>query len=271
MNVVKVIRKEIPQWSVGIASIIGTREYQQDYVYCCFCGNGLLGVVCDGMGGLDGGEIASSTAAEALGEAFSGEELRMPVPEFLKEQAGRINDQVAALTGKGGGPLRAGTTMVAVVAREEQLYWLSVGDSRIYIIRDQEMSQVNREHNYRLTLQESLKSGLITREQYEEEEKKSQADALISYLGISRLNLMDINRAPLKMMDGDIVLLCSDGLFKTLNDSQIMALVRDNDIDMDIAADRLCQMALSRRRGGQDNTSVLLLQYHKNDQQEKKV
>lgn len=157
------------------------------------------------------------------------------------------------------------------MAREEQLYWLSVGDSRIYIIRDQEMSQVNREHNYRLTLQESLKSGLITREQYEEEEKKSQADALISYLGISRLNLMDINRAPLKMMDGDIVLLCSDGLFKTLNDSQIMALVRDNDIDMDIAADRLCQMALSRRRGGQDNTSVLLLQYHKNDQQEKKV
>lgn len=38
MNVVKVIRKEIPQWSVGIASIIGTREYQQDYVYCCFAG-----------------------------------------------------------------------------------------------------------------------------------------------------------------------------------------------------------------------------------------
>ena len=65
------------------------------------------------------------------------------------------------------------------------------------------------------------------------------------------------------MMDGDIVLLCSDGLFKSLSDSQIKALVRDNDMDLDIAADRLCQMAFSRRRGGQDNTSVLLLQYRK--------
>ena len=127
------------------------------------------------------------------------------------------------------------------------------------------MSQVNREHNYRLTLQESLRSGLITQEQYEAEEKRGRADALISYLGISRLNLMDINRAPLEMMDGDMVLLCSDGLFKSLNDSQIKALVKDNDIDMDIAADRLCQMALSKRRGGQDNTSVLLLQYHKTE------
>ena len=155
--------------------------------------------------------------------------------------------------------------MVAVVADGGKLYWLSIGDSRIYIIRGEEMSQVNREHNYRLTLQESLRSGLITQEQYEAEEKRGRADALISYLGISRLNLMDINRAPLEMMDGDMVLLCSDGLFKSLNDSQIKALVKDNDIDMDIAADRLCQMALSKRRGGQDNTSVLLLQYHKTE------
>ena len=155
--------------------------------------------------------------------------------------------------------------MVTVVADGGKLYWLSIGDSRIYIIRGEEMSQVNREHNYRLTLQESLRSGRITQEQYEAEEKRGRADALISYLGISQLNLMDINRAPLEMMDGDMVLLCSDGLFKSLNDSQIKALVKDNDIDMDIAADRLCQMALSKRRGGQDNTSVLLLQYHKTE------
>ena len=265
MNVVKDLKKDIPQWTIGVASIIGTREYQQDYVYCCSCDNGLLGVVCDGMGGLDGGELASSTAAEALGEAFAGRDIRLPVPEFLKEQAVRINDQVLALTGKNGKPLRAGTTMVTVVADSGKLYWLSIGDSRIYIIRGEEMSQVNREHNYRLTLQESLRSGRITQEQYEAEEKRGRADALISYLGISQLNLMDINRAPLEMMDGDMVLLCSDGLFKSLNDSQIKALVKDNDIDMDIAADRLCQMALSKRRGGQDNTSVLLLQYHKTE------
>ena len=176
MNVVKDLKKDIPQWTIGVASIIGTREYQQDYVYCCSCDNGLLGVVCDGMGGLDGGELASSTAAEALGEAFAGRDIRLPVPEFLKEQAVRINDQVLALTGKNGKPLRAGTTMVTVVADGGKLYWLSIGDSRIYIIRGEEMSQVNREHNYRLTLQESLRSGRITQEQYEAEEKRGRAD-----------------------------------------------------------------------------------------------
>ena len=50
MNVVKDLKKDIPQWTIGVASIIGTREYQQDYVYCCSCDNGLLGVVCDGNG-----------------------------------------------------------------------------------------------------------------------------------------------------------------------------------------------------------------------------
>ena len=59
----------------------------------------------------------------------------------MKEQAVRINDQVLALTGKNGKPLRAGTTMVTVVADGGKLYWLSIGDSRIYIIRGEEMSQ----------------------------------------------------------------------------------------------------------------------------------
>ena len=108
---------------------------------------------------------------------------------------------------------------------------------------------------------ESLKSGVISREQYEREERTSQAAAIISYLGIGRLTIMDINPVPFELQPKDIILLCSDGLYKSLTDSQIQALIEDNDIDLEIAANRLCAMALRRGRGSQDNTSVLLLEY----------
>lgn len=261
MNIVRNVKQDNPDLKVGLNSIIGTRQYQQDYVYYYSDSRETLAVICDGMGGLDGGERASRTAAECLGSAFASRNPQIAIPDFLCEQAAVMNDRVTGLKGKDGAPLHAGTTIVAVVVQEHRLYWLSIGDSKIYIIRNEEMSQVNREHNYRLTLSEALKCGTISQEQYNAEEKKRQAEALISYLGIGSLSLMDMNRTPFEMQDGDVVLLCSDGLYKSLNDSQIKAMVRDNDIDMNIAADRLCAMALRSGRGGQDNTSVLLLRY----------
>lgn len=261
MNIVQKIERDNPDIKVGLNSIIGTRQYQQDYVYYYSGSREVLAVICDGMGGLEGGEQASRIAAECLGNAFLSRNPRTPVPDFLCEQAVVMNGRVADIKGKDGSPLRAGTTIVAVVIQENRLYWLSIGDSKIYIIRNEEMSQVNREHNYRLTLSEALKSGAISQERYDVEEKTRQAEALISYLGIGSLSLMDINRVPFEMQEGDMVLLCSDGLYKSLNDSQIKALARDNDIDMNIAADRLCSMALRCGRGVQDNTSVLIIQY----------
>lgn len=261
MNVVRRIVQENPKITAGMSSILGTRQYQQDYVYYYSDSDQVLGIICDGMGGLDGGERASKIAAETLGRNFAERDPGVPIPEFFKNQAEPLNDAVVQLKGLGGKPLRAGTTLAAAAVRQGKLYWLSIGDSKIYIIRNEEMSQVTREHNYRLTLMQSLKDGLISREQYQAEEKKNQAEALISYLGISRLNLMDINTSPFELKEGDVVLLCSDGLFKSLNDSQIKALVRDNDMDMNIAADRLCSMALRCTKRGQDNTSVLVMQY----------
>lgn len=262
MNVVKKIIQENLRLSVGMSSILGTRQYQQDYVYYYSEADHMLGIICDGMGGLEGGERASKTAAEILAKNFEVRDKEISIPAFLREQAEVMNKKVADLKGMGGKPLRSGTTVVAVVAEEERLFWLSVGDSRIYIIRNEEMSQVNREHNYRLTLKQSRKDGTITEKQYQEQEKSGRAEALISYLGISRLSLLDINTTPFELMDGDIVLLCSDGLYKSLNDSQIKALIRDNDIDMSIASERLCSMALRCAVGGQDNTSVLAIQFN---------
>ena len=71
---------------------------------------------------------------------------------------------------------------------------------------------------------------------------------------------MEINQNPFQLFRGDRVLLCSDGVYKSLNDDQIKALLDDNDIDLNIAAKRICSMALRYGGRGQDNTTLIVLE-----------
>lgn len=261
MNIVEERMKENPWFEVGVSSILGTRQYQQDFAYYYTGESDVLSIVCDGMGGLEGGERASKAAVQQMVQDFHRAKELKNVPEFLFQEAKRMNQAVLSLKDKKGNHLKAGTTLVAVYCREEQMYWVSVGDSKIYIIRGNKIRSLNREHNYRLTLKSQLESGAITRETYEREEKTSQAEALISFIGIESLQLIDGNPSPFLLQPGDIVMLCSDGIYKSLNESQVCAMVRDNDLDMSIAADRTTAMALRYGVRGQDNTTVILMKY----------
>lgn len=75
------------------------------------------------------------------------------------------------------------------------------------------------------------------------------------------LRIVDVKSTPAELQPGDIIMLCSDGVYKSLNSSQVHAMVRDNDLDMTIAADRTTAMALRYGVRGQDNTTVILLKY----------
>lgn len=261
MNIVEERVRENPWFQIGASSILGTRSYQQDFAYFYTGAQEVLSIVCDGMGGLEGGERASKAAVQQMIQDFHRRQELRNIPEFLKEEARRMNQTVLSLKDKKGKPLKAGTTLVAAYCRENQMYWVSVGDSKIYIIHGNRIRSVNREHNYRLTLKTQLESGRISQAVYDREEKTAQAEALISYIGIESLTLIDGNPTPLSLQTGDIVMLCSDGVYKSLNESQICAMVRDNDLDMYIAADRTTAMALRYGVRGQDNTTVVLMKY----------
>ncbi len=248
-----------PGIEIGTSSVIGKRKYQEDSLFAYGSGGEAIAIVCDGMGGLAGGAEASRTAVRSLSDAWlarSGEE---DFPEFLRREARIADEKVFLLKDGNGGRLEAGTTVVAAVVQDGNLYWLSVGDSKIYIIRDGEMLSVCRQHNYRLTLDQKLAAGELTREQYQAEE--GRAEALISYLGMGNVSLMDINCRPFALEDGDIVLLSSDGLYKSLSEEEIFSIVRENRGDMDQLARKLTEGALGKQKPGQDNTSVAALRY----------
>lgn len=264
-SVSRKIQRTVPELSTLSYTVTGNRQYQQDAVYVSpgkkLAANKrtrILAVVCDGMGGMADGGKASQTAIQMMVQGFKQIE-KLPsvdIPAFFRQGIRAIDQTIYNFPkedGKG-----SGTTMVAVVAEDNKLYWASVGDSRIYIIRGSQMQQVTRDHNYWLRLQEMVANGQITRE---DAMNRRQKEALISFLGIGNVNLMDVNTQPFEMQYGDVVMLCSDGITKTLSDDQIHSIISSEIVSMEDKAKTLVNAAITGNTHSQDNTSVAILQY----------
>ena len=260
----KIVRK-VPEIIALSYTATGNRKYQQDAVYVSgsrkIAGNRktrVFAAVCDGMGGMADGGRASSTAIHMFREGFEKieKEPNIQIPTFFRQGIRSVDAVISQFpkeAGKG-----SGTTLVAVIAENNRLYWASVGDSRIYILRGRDMIQVTRDHNYMLRLQQMVDNGQMT---LQEAQAKKQKEALISFLGIGNVTLMDINEQPFEMQFGDIVLLCSDGITKTLPDDQIRDIIKNDAVSMKEKAKILVEAAVRGNTHSQDNTSVAILQY----------
>lgn len=252
---------------VGLSQNIGKRKSQQDAVsmsksdvYGGFTER-WLGVLCDGMGGMNGGEKASAIGVQTTLRLFSDYNAQgeFNIPGFYRALIDKIDYDVSSLEDENGRYLGAGTTFISVIIDKGCLYWASVGDSHIYIIRNNEIKMVVREHNYFMELLDMVNNGEIT---YEEACNDKSKDALTSYIGMGGVNLMEINDTPLSLMPGDIVLLCSDGLYRSVTDQEILKIVSDNKSDMNFAAQALTQYAMAKNNPHQDNTSVVIAKYN---------
>ena len=248
---------------VGGSSVIGSRSDQQDTImsdtyYNYIENGGMISILCDGMGGLSGGKTASSTCAEILFRMYHAADRPADITEFFMDAIVKADSEVKALRDEDGNLLQAGTTLAAVSIEDNKLYWASVGDSRIYVIRGKEIMQITKDHNYMMLLNEHVLAGEITREEADSHPKR---EALVSYIGIGGVRYISRNNKPLELVDGDFIVLCSDGLYRSITTDEMMETVVHFGTDTQTAAETLTNIALSKNNPHQDNTSVIVLNY----------
>lgn len=245
------------QCSAYAASDIGGREEQQDRAYIRIDESRLLAILCDGMGGCVGGGTASSITVDIFRDLYD----RMRTGEldevaFLYQAMTRADAQVAYRVGKE----RGGTTLAATVVHGDMLYWISAGDSRIYIMRDGELLQVTRDHNYFLRLSHLYSSGEISEERFKAETENGEA--LLSYIGKGGIDLFDLTRTGFKLCTGDVVLIMSDGLYKAIPVNEMVDILR-SEIPKSEMADSLVRRASEYiSKPYRDNATLITIFYN---------
>lgn len=243
--------------SISAASIQGKREQQQDFYISKQLPDRTIAIVCDGMGGMNGGNIASRHAAQALMEDMEQVVWGSDMYSFFKQELEKLDDEIYGLKNPDGSRMGAGTTIVSVLLFGDMLYWFSVGDSKLYYMRRREMYCVTREHNYALQLDEMHRQKQIDDEEYLQEAKKGEQ--LISYLGMGMAELFDGNYSPFVMERGDKILLCTDGLYRSVSQKEI-----ENILLLPESAEQLClrleKTILSKNVQNQDNATWIILQ-----------
>ena len=235
-------------YTASAQSLLGGREEQQD-AYCLERRWGeLLAAVCDGIGGLPDGAEASRSAVQALLTAFHKNP--QAAPSYLYRQAIDWMDRAVAEQTAGGG-----STIVSVWVRSGGLYWLSIGDSGLFLLRGGSLQRLVPEHNYAALLKQRLERGEISQLLYDREIGRGRA--LTSYLGMNGISLYAQNQYPLTLERGDVILLCSDGLSNLMDDQEILFEVAHG-VNKHHCCKRLLNIAKSR--GAPDNVTSVLIQ-----------
>lgn len=247
-------------FELSILTIIGDRDDQQDAFGYSLKGDEGIVLVCDGMGGHEGGKIASTLTVEQFVSDYDDSFPCNSPEKAMVESALRADRKVHALSNENGELLSAGSTVCAIVIKNKKLYWCSIGDSRAYLSRGNEFVQFTQDQNYKTVLNGRYNSGLISIEEYEKEEERK--DALISYVGIGALSLIDYNKFPIPLEKGDRITIMSDGLYKLVDNPEMQGVI-ENFTKPSEAIQALNEKAKNnakRNRILQDNLTVALIE-----------
>jgi PPM family protein phosphatase len=211
-------------------------------------GKGRLAIVADGMGGHEGGQDASRIAVDAIQQLYAtsrdGDPQALLMAAF-REAHERIHQFAAARPELHG----MGTTATAIVLRANQLYYSHIGDSRLYLVRSGRITRLTHDHSYVGSL---VENGFITSE---EAETHPQRHILMAALGAGQEFSPERPECPIPLQSGDILVLCTDGLWGLVPDQELEQTVTR----MPPADACRALIALAKERGGPDNITVQVL------------
>lgn len=200
--------------------------------------------VADGMGGHDAGDVASRTVVEAL-NAVHQPNSAAELLEQCEAQVRKANAQIVALS-KARNAATIGTTVAVLLVRDNHFACIWAGDSRIYRVTNDTIDQLSTDHT---EVQELLMNGTLS----PDEAKYWPSNIITRAIGVSPEPDIDIITGAVEA--GDIFIVCSDGLTRHLNDSEIQQSVMSHEAQD--ACDAM--LALALERGGQDNVTAIVV------------
>mgnify|MGYP002709575006 FL=1 len=227
------------------------RESDQDYMYTSETAVGNLPnlfLLADGMGGHAAGDYASRFTVEKVAELVGKSTFTEPVA-ILKQAISEANALLLAEADKDVSRQGMGTTLVTATIIDDRMYVSNVGDSRLYLVSDDKMIQVTRDH--------SLVEEMVRLGEMDKEDAKVHPDKNIITRAVGVLPEVSADFFEVELEPGDMILMCSDGLTNMVRDEEIRQIILGQR-DIVEKAEKLVETA--NKNGGRDNITVVLIE-----------
>ena len=201
------------EFDIASDQIDGARDYQEDAYMVNQLGEADNGEICslivmaDGMGGHAAGNVASNMVVATFNKTFQSAFPTSDISETLTDALNRSNDQIRASVKETPALRGMGCTMVTAYLQDNKLYWVSVGDSHLYLIRDRELIKQNADHSYGAYLDMMKEQGMEI-----DEQAGMSRNMLMSAMTGEEISSIDVSENPVKVRPGDRIIVASDGL-----------------------------------------------------------
>ena len=236
--------------ATAITDIGKTRAVNQDYIYTSVDRVGCLPnlfIVADGMGGHKAGDIASRFTVETIKTLIEQSQGKDAI-SIINDSVKMVNGLLLQKASESEDYYGMGTTLVIATIFDNVLRVANVGDSRLYVIDDNDITQITRDHSL---VEEMVSMGEIDRKEARTHKRKN-----IITRAIGGDSYVEPEMFCVELMPDDIIMMCSDGLTNMIEDEDIFKIVKQN-LPLDKTAETLVDTANSN--GGKDNISVILI------------
>lgn len=231
-------------------SLTGDREDNQDRAAVAAGDSAALLVVMDGMGGHAFGARAAETGCKVILDLFRAAPKPLFDPlGFLHLALGRAHAAVVALGSRLAFDLRPRATCAVCLVQRGEAYWAHVGDSRVYHLRGGAVIARTRDHSH---VEQLLREGSIREDEMQAHPMRNYVECCLG--GEAALPEMSISRRQ-PLADGDVLLVCSDGIWANLKDSDIAGFWRPGNGSFGVALEQLAQRAVAASTPHSDNAS----------------
>jgi len=235
-------------------SLVGDRDENQDRVGVLRRGDAVLAVVMDGMGGHAHGEVAAEVALESMLTKFANAKLPiLQTNRFISELIFEAHDAVVNAGKNLPNDLMPRATSAVCLIQRERMYWVHVGDSRIYLIRDKEVTTRTRDHTHVETL---LQQGVITEDEINTHPMRNFVDSCLG----GEIDMGTLTESgPQDVQSGDVIMLCSDGIWGSFKDPEIAEILGDKEANLKEQTESFAATAVERAHPFSDNATALVL------------